>query len=234
MANPAPPPSFAIILTHNRPELLDRCVRAVGPQTDLIIVVDNASDPPVDHEMWISQIADPNFASLLVISEPEQPPNLSRLWNIGFGAVAQLHRFCGGSESWDLVMLCDDADVPAGWVRLLLDGMRRYGAVAACTLPVGVPILKREPDRDIILRMPGHAFALAGEAGLRADQRLRWWWCDTHLDWLARKAGGMVVLPGPEVRNERPNDFTVNRPELGEQAGRDGDTFRKIWGWRPW
>lgn len=225
-------PSFAIILTHNRPELLQRCVRAVAPQVDAIIVLDNASDPPVDHQaLWASAIADPALAKLLVVTEPEQPPNLSRLWNIGFDVVVQAF---GPWDQWDLVMLCDDADVPAGWVRPLVDEMRQHGAAAACTLDVRAAILKREPDRDIMHRMPGQAFALAGEAKLRADERLRWWWCDTHLDWLARQAGGMVVLPGPAVINERPNDFTVNRPELAEQAGRDGDTFVQVWGWRPW
>src|SRR5262245_59208494 len=131
-------------------------------------------------------------------------------------------------------MLCDDADVPPDWVRPLVTAMRERGAAAACTRPIPDYLLKTQPDNDIWRRMPGHAFTLRGEVGLRADERLRWWWCDTDLDWKARAAGGMLVVPGPEVENTRPNDFTVNKPELGEQAGRDGQTFQEIWGWRPW
>jgi GT2 family glycosyltransferase len=41
---------MAVILTHNAPESLDRCLKAIGGQTlppDTVLVVDNASRPPV-------------------------------------------------------------------------------------------------------------------------------------------------------------------------------------------
>jgi glycosyltransferase involved in cell wall biosynthesis len=225
------PPAFAIILTHNRPELLHRCVQAVAAQVDTVIVVDNASDPPVVHDE-LRPAALP--AALGTITVPDQPPNLSNLWNRAFDQAAHLATNWVGADRWDLVVLCDDAIVPPGWVRLVVDGMRQHGGAAACTLPIGDPMVKTEPDRDIMHRMVGWAFALRGEARLRADERLHFWWCDTHLDWLARAAGGMVVVPGPAVPNERPNDFLVNKPGMGEQAGRDGETFSQIHGWRPW
>lgn len=219
------PPSYAIILTHNRPELLDRCVRAVGEQVDLTIVVDNASDPP----------AKPPFVGerQLVVRDLDQPANLSRLWNKAFQQV-RLDVHISLIDHWNLIMLCDDAIIPPGWVDIVTTGMRAHNATAACTGSVAAPLVKTAPDRDLMHRMPGHAFALRGEAWLQADERLHWWWCDTHLDWLARQAGGMVMLPGPVVVNERPNDFTVHKPELAERAGADGEVFAQIWGWRPW
>ncbi len=44
------PRIMALVLTHNAPESLDRCLRAIAAQTSLpetVLVVDNASDPPV-------------------------------------------------------------------------------------------------------------------------------------------------------------------------------------------
>jgi len=43
--------AVAVVLTHNAPESLDRCLRAIAAQTtppQAVLVVDNASSPPVD------------------------------------------------------------------------------------------------------------------------------------------------------------------------------------------
>lgn len=231
-------PNVGIILTHNRPELLARVVAAAGPQLDHLIVVDNASDPPVDHETLRSLYGD--GAPLVVLPIPTQPPNISAMWAqaLSFTRVAVASYLSGPAERWNVALLCDDITLPPdGWVSLVASGMREHGAAAACThpiRPITQPIVKTAPDSDIMNRMTGWAFMLAGELGLEPDLRLAWWWCDTHLDWQARSRGGMVILPGPVVINERPNEFTVGRPELGEQAGRDGQTFAQMYGGRPW
>ena len=225
------PPSYAIILTHNRPELLSRCIAAIAPQVDTVLIIDNASDPPVRGNVAIREAWRPG---VFLLDIPDQPPNLSRLWNTGFDWVADI---AGTDTVRDVAVLCDDAIVPDGWFRLVADGMRQHGAAAASThgiTPCAFPILKTAPDSDIINRMPGWAWMVAGEKGLRADERLLWWYGDTQLDWSARVAGGTVILPGPVVPNERPNDFTVNIPELGAQAGRDREMFQEINGWVPW
>lgn len=229
------PPSYGIVLTHNRPELLARCVAAIAPQVDVVLVIDNASDPPVrgvDH-------ADRPWAdNVYVINVPDQPPNLSALWNMGFDWAQELHEASEDSDRpWDVAVLCDDAVVHPGWFRAVADGMRAHDAAAASTHgihPTPSPIVKTEPDSDIRNRMCSWAFVTAGEKWLRADERLRWWWGDTDYDWKARAAGGVVIVPGEVVVNERPNDFLINIPGLGEQAGRDTDTFVEIHGGRPW
>lgn len=241
MATDTPIPNVGIILTHNRPELLARCVAAASPQVDLLIVLDNASEPPVDQEQLRATQPEPPARPPLLVHHriPDQPPNISTMWTKGLALAAQLVQGFDSDrpERWNVALLCDDVTLPYGWVSLVATGMREHGAAAACThaiMPVNRPIVKLAPDSDIMNRMTGWAFMIAGEVGLQPDERLEWWWVDTHLDWLARQAGGMVILPGPVAVNERPNEYTVGRPELGEQAGRDGQMFSSIWGWRPW
>jgi len=44
---------MALVLTHNAPESLDRCLRAIAAQTtppQAVLVVDNASNPPLDRD----------------------------------------------------------------------------------------------------------------------------------------------------------------------------------------
>lgn len=237
------PPSYAIILTHNRPELLTRCVTAIAPQVDTVLVIDNASDPPV---RGLDFSGAPWPDNVFVINVPDQPPNLSRLWNLGLNwaqdlTIGQPHvdpeATLALDSVWDVAVLCDDAVVPDGWFRLVADGMRAHSCAAASThgiRPTDTPILKTAPDSDIMNRMCSWAFVTAGEKGIRADERLMFWWGDTDYQWRCCGAGGVVVLPGPVVINERPNDFLTSIPELGEQAGRDTETFVQIHGWRPW
>lgn len=219
------PGKYAIVLTHNRPELLQRCVAAIGPQVDLTVIIDNASEPAVE----AGSFTYPN----VVVREPQQPPNLSRLWNVGL----VLLDWWTQSQNWDVALLCDDAIVHEGWFEETAHCMREHDCVAASThsvLPVQYPIIKTEPDHDVYNRMCPWAFILRGEAGLRADEDLKWWWGDTHMDFSARKAGGMVIAPGPVVPNEKMGEFTNIYTHLGEQAGRDGETFAAKWNGRPW
>lgn len=217
-------PRYAIILTHNRHELLFQAVVALKPQADLILVIDNASDPPVDQDSL----------DVDVLHVEDQPPNLSRFWNIGLDFI-QDHWVT--IPQWDVAILCDDVTVPEDWYGEVSSCMRAFAAAAGSThqwSPVDSPILKTAPDSDIANRMCGWAFVLAGEKGLRADEDLKWWFCDTDLDWQARANGGMVICPGPVAHNIHPNDFTSRVPGLAEQAGQDGQTFARKYGSRPW
>lgn len=220
-------PTFAIILTHNRPKELETCVGLIKPQVDAVIVIDNASEPPVDTD---------DLPGCYVVAFPLQPPNLSKNMNLGFDIASEL-AYQHQEEQWNTVMLCDDVEVPEDWVTRVGLTMRTCGAAAASTAtirPILQPVLKTQPDSDIVHRMAGPAFMVAGEKRLRADENMQWWFQDTDLDWQARSMGGMVIAPGPIAINTRPNDFTVNKPELGEQAGRDRVAFNAKWGWVPW
>jgi glycosyltransferase involved in cell wall biosynthesis len=222
---------FAVVLTHNRPELLAECVAAIGPQVDVLIVVDNASDPPMDLE-------DLTWHAVLV-QVPDQPPNLAKLWNVGINLAGQMHGndLADPAAPWHIAFLCDDAIAPPGWFDAVTAAMTATGAAAGCSNPWGnphPPQLKTAPDSDLMGRMVGWAFIVNAAQGLRADESMHWWWCDTDMDWQARAAGGMVMVGGYPVPNQRPGEYTNTIPGLGAQAGRDAETFAAKHGSRPW
>lgn len=220
---------YAVILTHNRPELLDQALAAIASQVDQVIVVDNASDPPVQIKIgWPLNVE--------LITDPTQPPNLAKLWNAQFDRIASIEKWKPCSV-WSVAVLCDDAIAPEGWFDDVVTGMGIHQAAVGCThaiAPVSEFIHKTVPDSDIYNRLTGWAFVVAGEKGLRADESMHWWWCDTSLDWSARQAGGMVICPGPVVPNGVSNGWTNAKPELGAQVGLDRDAFERKWGWNPW
>lgn len=221
-------PRYAIILTHNRHELLLQSLAAIRSQADITVIIDNASDPPVTLGTFP---ADGN--PFLLMEVPDQPPNLSHLWNLGLEAIGRLNPV----PQWDVALLCDDVIVPEDWYNVVSSCMREHGAAAGSTHQwheVTQPILKQAPDRDLTNRMCGWAFVLAGEKGLQADEDLKWWFCDTDLDWQARANGGMVICPGPVAKNIHPGEFTGSKPELYHQSGLDGVTFARKHGSRPW
>lgn len=215
-----------LIVAHNRQELLDQCIEAIWPQVDDVLVIDNASDP----ELKVSYRPE---APVRLQYIPDQPPVLSRFWNHGINFFRDLY----GNEPWDLAVLCDDALPPVGWFDAVTAAMRSTGAAVGCSNPYGGfhdPILKTWPDSDIVHRMPGWAWIMDGSKPLKANESMAWWWFDTDFDFNARRLGGMVMIGGYGVPNQRPNEYTNGKPELGAQAGRDGEAFMKLWGSRPW
>lgn len=224
---------FAVIPTRDRPLDLLNCLRAVGPQVDAAVVVDN-SDAGLPDEWYVA--ARDLVGELHRVWLPEQPPNLSRLWNMGLDRAAELWR--GGDrygDPYEIAVLNDDAIVSDMWFTNLSRVMRSSGATAAGAGPAG-PLVHRTPGRTALHeRMPGWAFILAGEANLRADERLRWWCGDNDLDMQARKLAGTVIVPEWQVGGVEhlyPDQSTVG--VLREQTAVDMAYFVEKWGFRPW
>lgn len=216
--------TYAIVLTCDRPELLEQCLEAIHPQVDLVFTIDNGAFHP-------RSVPDGVF----VLPYPKKPPNLSKMWNLGIDWVTVTAGYAK-QDTWDIAFLCDDAIVHPTWFLEVTTEMRAMGAAAGsthCATPVTSPILKMAPDHDIWNRMCPWAFVLRGEAGIRADEDLQWWWGDTAVDFTARLAGGMVLAPGAVVQNQKMGEYTNIYAHLAEQAGRDGETFAAKWG-RPW
>jgi glycosyltransferase involved in cell wall biosynthesis len=224
MLNPDERGKAALILTHNRPELLAQCISLIRPQVGFVLVIDNASEPPA---------VVPEGDAVCVMYEPLQPPNLALFWNQGWDFFKEFF----GEQPYDIAMLCDDVTVPPGWFDAIVAAMRETGAAAGCSNPWGnyhEPQVKREPDRDITGRMTGAAYVIDGTKGIRADERMKWWWQDSSVDFEARLCGGMVMIGGYQAINTMPNYYTTTKPELGAQAGEDGKVFEERWGFRPW
>ena len=235
---------FAVILSHNRIDLLAQCVAAIGPQVDMVIVIDNASDPPVRDRGHLQAYLgpgawpDPDEFALAIVYVPDQPPNLSRLWNIGIDRAMEIRE--ASQDPFEpqprIAVLCDDALPPAGWFAAVVAGMEATGAVVGASSGggVGAPVVKTAPDRDLMGRMPGHAWILDPASPVRPDETFAWWWGDTDLDWQARVAGGMVMVGGYPVPNRQPDFWPTKRPDLFGQIGLDGDAFAAKHGSRPW
>jgi GT2 family glycosyltransferase len=214
----------AVIPTRDRHDLLADCLNSVVDQVDRVIVIDNLSDPPIDPEPWHGKVA--------TVTAPIDPPNISTLWNIGI-ALADAS---SPTTAWDIAVLNSDVIVPAGWVETLSTAMRSTTAVLAYPDQHGgtrqILHTRAEPV-DLRTRITGYAYMLRGEAALRLDESMAWWYSDDDLDWRAREQGGALLVPGCPVEHRAPNTSTYERPELAEQAGRDRQTFITKWGKAP-
>src|SRR6185369_11511991 len=161
------PPRVAVIPTHNRHDELYRCVTAIAPQVELIVVIDNASERPVLVNDLVNVV--PENARLMVVDDQEQPPNLSRLWNIGIDIA---HNYFHMRGEWDVAVLNDDAIPPPGWFDAVSHAMRSTTALAGCShpfnaLPLGqVQIHGPDAGFSVATRLAGWAFMLRGESGL--------------------------------------------------------------------
>src|SRR5688572_21574314 len=112
---------YALVPTHNRPVELRRLVISLVNQCDAVVIIDNASDPLVDLD------ADDELARcplpLHVIRDDEQPPNLSRLWNVGLDYIFRQLRGGDPSDPWDVAVLNDDTELPLGWFDYVATGL---------------------------------------------------------------------------------------------------------------
>lgn len=226
-------PRIAIIPTYNRPDELARAVEALAPQCSLVVIIDNASDPPARPVV--------PGAIIHLLRDDEQPPNLSRLWNVGLDTVRDLVHgmdLLDESHQWDVAIVNDDAIVPPGWFDTVAKAMRQTDCVAGSSTPFDMPLpnsavyTERDEPPGVHNRLTGWAFVLRGEAGLRFDESMRWWCGDDDMSMQARRNGGLVHVGGYPVANTKANSTTVG--VLAEQAAKDMQAFVDKWGCRPW
>ncbi len=222
-------PRFAVVPTHNRPERLKALVAALANQVDEIVVLDNASYPPVDMRA-LQSVAEP--AELVLLRDGEQPPNLARFWNFMFHQC-ELSAEERGAQAYDVAVLNDDAIVPAGWFDICSTVLR--GHETAAVAHTGATPVHRHELLDSYpypreKRMCPWAFVVKGELGLRADESMRWWFFDDDFCRQAVDAGGVLAAPGPLVINAHAVQSTTG--VLAEQAGKDRATFEAKWAGR--
>jgi glycosyltransferase involved in cell wall biosynthesis len=209
---------IAVIPTHNRPAELRVCVDAIINQVDFVIVIDNASDPPVSSDLPVA-----------IIRDPQQPPNLSRLWNLGLSAA---QAWGGPPDAWDVAILNDDAIPYPGWMDLVCASLRE-GAAAACVMPHGsTRVLGPSDPPGVGNRVSGWAFALRGELRPRFDETFQWWCGDDDISMWAKQNGGLAIIHGNEVPNTQANGWTSG--ELLARTALDMQAFVDKHGMRPW
>lgn len=212
----APVPTYAVIPTEGRPCLYD-CIDALRDQVDRIVLVVNSGYNGTE------------IRDAIVMRDRTPGPNVSRWWNIGLNAIAVRRIEAPETNRWNVLVVNDDTIMAPGSVAVLTAGLRKY-PTAQMAYPGDRERLLIEPGPD---RVTGWCFALAGEGGLRFDERMRWWYSDNMGDWQARLTGGTAVVPGVGHTHLHPNGYTVARPDLTEQAGRDRDVFMSVWGRLP-
>lgn len=217
-------PTYAIIPTNGRPCFAD-CLKLIYEQVERIWVIEGGPD---------AAYLDPDHfgVDFVVAREPEL--NISRWWNLGLSLVADWARHCGVAK-WNVAIVNDDVLAYPPWVKVVSTRMREMNAAAASSgNPGPVPALHTTPGPvNLMTRLQGFAFILAGEKGVRANEQLHWYFSDDHVDWLSRQQGGVLSIPGYNVEHRFPNGQVT--PELQEQIAKDAEAFTAYWGgMRPW
>lgn len=213
--------TWAVIPTRNRPELLRALIESLEPSRT--VVVDNGDNP------WITELG----ARRIKIDR--DPANISRWWNIGLDAVAEM-----AGDVYDVAVLNDDLRLPAGTLDVLSQAIRTNDAAASFPdmhngLALGQQdVLRVGAPHNLFHRMSGFCFMLRGEQGLRADEELVWWYGDDDLEWRAAQSGGVVRVGGLAVEHLMPNHSTATDPALSAQTALDRATFVAKWGHPPW
>jgi hypothetical protein len=234
---------YAVIPTHNRhAELIE--LLATIPHWVSVLVIDNASEPPIPLRMLEGKIGGD---TIKLIRDEEQPPNLSRLWNIGLQwAADRFAEYCdrpnslGLSNEYCVAVLNDDVLLSPGLLTTLAAGLIRHDVDIAFPGPVGTKdFVNREfPFPGTALRMTGWCFMVRGSSELRADENLRWWCGDDDLQAQAVTHGRGSVRVGLRdfevagLLHRHPDESTVG--ELREQTEKDMQTFVDKWDQHPW
>jgi GT2 family glycosyltransferase len=176
---------LAIVLTHNAPEALSQCLSAIAGQSmppEAILVVDNASNPPVTVDRWDEQ----SPALRIVHSKTNTGP--AGGWAQGLGEFA--------ASSFRHAWVLDDDMCPESECLEQLWAVAEEAPTRAFAFP-----MSRQPDGSLDVWPSWCGFVVAREivetVGLPMAE-LFWWAEDTeYLQWRIPEAG----YPPHVVRN---------------------------------
>ena len=237
---------YAVIPTHNRHDDLAELLGTIPTDVE-VLVIDNASTPSIQDESDTGGVVR-DFA---IHRDEEQPPNLSRLWNIGIDWAHARHRHAGhaptdpikgyvGADEYAVAILNDDVVLPPGFFSYMARELTAHDVDIAFPGSVGLLCYanKDKPFPGVGLRLTGWCFVVRGSSGLRADESLRWWCGDDDLQAQAVRNGrGTVAVQLPVdmakgLLHKHPDESTTG--VLREQTEKDMATFVDKWGQRPW
>jgi glycosyltransferase involved in cell wall biosynthesis len=229
---------YAVIPTHNRHADLAELLGTIPADVD-VLVIDNASTPPIEKPVTHpSQV--PNY---FVHRDDEQPPNLSRLWNIGLNWAARIQaaeNYVPAPSDYAVAILNDDVLLPPRLLYRLAADLIYYDVDIAfpCSLDKSREVNKDNPFPGVGRRLTGWCFMVRGSSGLRADESLRWWCGDDDLqaqavrDGRGTTASPLTATQAKGLLHKHPDESTTG--VLREQTEKDMATFVAKWGQRPW
>lgn len=208
-----------------RQDELFRLVDECALDTDKLVVVTTDRDP---------------FPADLLPHRVEVPwtgMRISLWWNVGLDYVADFladdpgvpyQVFMPGS---DVRGVSDSVEILAHFLRvstLSMVGPDWHGLTTA-----GRNGMRFGPGsrRTTAERVPGACFMVAGEEGLRLDERFRWWYSDDDFEMQARYAKGSAVIAGTGLwhNTDHPLDEDQSRHAAENRA-----LFVWKWGREPW
>lgn len=218
---------FAVIPSGNRLDELMNLVDVLVDDGVHVIVIDTGyPETAITGNVWGTEDNPVAF-----IRDHRKPKNIQRWWNLGLDHAEYWNTYLGAEQEFVVAVLNDDIVIEPGFVHALARGIIEHDVSGA------FPDIYRM-RRDFAFhqvshwRMSGWAFAMRGSQKFRAREELVWWGGDQDLEWQMLRDGGIVTVGGLDHHHLYPNQSTTGK--LAEQAGRDHETFKELWGVYGW
>jgi hypothetical protein len=206
-----------------RLEVLNELLEMLGRPAQRCVVVSAGAEPIMNGE-----------TPATVLHYPHDEINISRWWNLGLSFIRNHYTMDAPHE----VLFCESDTVADEYaVPALVDALRVHelsmvGPDWFTGLGAGdVAVYGPNSPRSIEHRVPGTAFMIASEQGLRYDERFRWWYADDDFEMQARNRSGAAVVGGVLLDHGPSADLT---PEKQRWADEDRALFVEKWGRQPW
>lgn len=163
--------------------------------------------------------------------DPEVGINLAAWWNVGLDYVADYY---DGDQPYEVAVLTSDVVGRPDSLRLLAARLRRdnWSMIGPNLAAEGDASWTLDQQRTVLTRVPAECFMLAGELGLRADERLRWWYADDDLEMQARQRGPVGIIGGTGLRLAEPSTELSAEQQRWAVEGRE--LFARKWNRQPW
>jgi GT2 family glycosyltransferase len=220
---------YAVIPTCDRPRELDHLIYSLrdnGVDAFHTLIIDNGTQPL---NSWY-------YRNAVIVQDDDRTPHIYQQWNFGLEWAAVKH--ADGRKDHMVMVLNDDVVLPLGFAVQMENALTESGATIAFPNQHGLSTSTRlfEPGPiNLVHRVTGYAFAVAGQHGIRCDEDFKWWYGDDDLDWRARADYyGTIQVQDATVRHLHPNVSTTGSEERTGQAGRDRETFIRKHGKAPW